>query len=102
MTDRLKSDKNDNAVRPALLGLLDYAEEKSLIEACDRTYCENRLLQMLQLDLPTGEDKTLRAELLSSKSAGILNAAFEAWIAGLDITYTEAGEIFRLDSGETN
>ena len=63
MTDRLKSDKNDNAVRPALLGLLDYAEEKGLIEACDRTYCENRLLQMLQLDLPTGEDKTLRAEL---------------------------------------
>ncbi len=46
--------------------------------------------------------ETLRTELLSSKSAGILNAAFEAWIAGLDITYTEAGEIFRLDSGETN
>ena len=63
MTDRLKSDKNVNAVRPALLGLLDYAEEKGLIEACDRTYCENRLLQILQLDSPTGEDKTLRAEL---------------------------------------
>ncbi|MBR4551559.1 MAG: UDP-glucose--hexose-1-phosphate uridylyltransferase [Oscillospiraceae bacterium] len=63
MTDRLKSDGFENAVRPALLGLLDYAEEKGLIEACDRTYCENRLLQILQLDSPTGEDKTLRAEL---------------------------------------
>ena len=63
MTDRLKSDGFENAVRPALLGLLDYAEEKGLIEACDRTYCENRLVQILQLDSPTGEDKTLRAEL---------------------------------------
>ena len=63
MTDRLKPDGFENAVRPALLGLLDYAEEKGLIEACDRTYCENRLLQILQLDSPTGEDKTLRAEL---------------------------------------
>ena len=26
-------------VNPALLGLLNYAEEKGLIEACDRTYC---------------------------------------------------------------
>ena len=47
MTDRLKPDGFENAVRPALLGLLDYAEEKGLIEACDRTYCENRLLQIL-------------------------------------------------------
>ena len=62
MTDRLKPDGFENAVRPVLLGLLDYAEEKGLIEACDRTYCENRLLQILQLDSPTGEDKTLRAE----------------------------------------
>ncbi|MBP5239448.1 MAG: galactose-1-phosphate uridylyltransferase, partial [Oscillospiraceae bacterium] len=53
----------EDAVKPALLGLLDYAEEKGLIEACDRTYCENRLLQILQLDSPAGTDKAMRAEL---------------------------------------
>ena len=52
-----------SAVRPALLGLLDYAEEKGLIEACDRTYCENRLLQILRLDAPEGGDEAMRAPL---------------------------------------
>ena len=51
------------AVRPALLGLLNYAEEKGLIEACDRTYCENRLLQMLHLDSPEGGDEALAVPL---------------------------------------
>ena len=50
-------------VRPAVLGLLNYAEEKGLIEACDRTYCENRLLQMLRLDAPEGGEEALKAEL---------------------------------------
>ena len=52
-----------SAVRAALLGLLDYAEEKGLIEACDRTYCENRLLQILRMDAPEGEDEAMRAPL---------------------------------------
>ncbi len=60
----MKESANDNAaVRPALLGLLDYAQEKRLIEPCDRTYCENRLLQSLHLDAPEGESEPLRAEL---------------------------------------
>ena len=60
----MKESANGNAtVRPALLGLLDYAEEKGLIEPCDRTYCENRLLQILHLDAPEGEDEPLKAEL---------------------------------------
>ena len=50
-------------VNPALLGLLNYAEEKGLIEACDRTYCHNRLLQMLQLDAPDEVEKALEAPL---------------------------------------
>ena len=52
-----------NGIRPALLGLLDYAQTRGLIEACDRTYCENRLLEMLRLDEPDGEDSALEAEL---------------------------------------
>ena len=50
-------------VNPALLGLLNYAEEKGLIEACDRTYCHNRLLQMMQLDAPDEGDTALEATL---------------------------------------
>ena len=50
-------------VNPALLGLLNYAEEKGLIEACDRTYCRNRLLQMLQLDAPDEGEEALDAPL---------------------------------------
>ena len=50
-------------VNGALSGLLNYAEEKGLIEACDRTYCFNRLLQMMQLDGPDGEVKALVAPL---------------------------------------
>ena len=37
-------------VNAALLGLLDYAQNKGLIAAEDRTYCHNRLLQILRLD----------------------------------------------------
>ena len=50
-------------VNGALLGLLNYAGERGLIEACDRTYCFNRLLQMLQLDAPEGEAEALDAPL---------------------------------------
>ena len=50
-------------VNPALLGLLNYAEKKGLIEACDRTYCRNRLLQMLQLDAPDEGEEALDAPL---------------------------------------
>ena len=50
-------------VSAAIRGLLDYAEERGLIENGDRTYCFNRLLQMLKLDAPDGEGKTFRAEL---------------------------------------
>ena len=50
-------------VNPALMGLLNYAEEKHLIEACDRTYCHNRLLQMLQLDAPDEGGEALEAPL---------------------------------------
>jgi len=57
-------------VNPALLGLLNYAEEKGLIEACDRTYCHNRLLQMLQLDAPDEGEEALDAPL--SELLGIL------------------------------
>ena len=37
-------------VNAALPGLLDYAEKRGLIEAEDRTYCHNRLLQILRRD----------------------------------------------------
>ena len=57
------SEKEAAAVRPALLGLLNYAEEKGLIEACDRTYCLNRLLQILRLDAPEGGDTAMQAPL---------------------------------------
>ena len=57
------SEKEIAAVRPALLGLLNYAEEKGLIEACDRTYCLNRLLQILRLDAPEGGDTAMQAPL---------------------------------------
>ena len=57
------SEKETAAVRPALLGLLNYAEEKGLIEACDRTYCLNRLLQILRLDAPEGGDTAMQAPL---------------------------------------
>ena len=50
-------------VSAAIRGLLDYAEERGLIENGDRTYCFNRLLQMLKLDAPDGEGETFRAEL---------------------------------------
>ena len=39
-------------VNAALPGLLDYAEKRGLIEAEDRTYCHNRLLQILRRDEP--------------------------------------------------
>ena len=39
-------------VDAALPGLLDYAEKRGLIEAEDRTYCHNRLLQILRRDEP--------------------------------------------------
>ena len=51
------------AVSAAIRGLLDYAEERGLIERGDRTYCFNRLLEMLKLDAPDGEGETLSAEL---------------------------------------
>ncbi len=57
------SEKETAAIRPALLGLLNYAEEKGLIEACDRTYCLNRLLQILRLDAPEGGDTAVQAPL---------------------------------------
>ena len=57
------SEKETAAIRPALLGLLNYAEEKGLIEACDRTYCLNRLLQILRLDAPEGGDTAMQAPL---------------------------------------
>ena len=57
------SEKETAAIRPALLGLLNYAEEKGLIEACDRTYCLNRLLQILRLDAPEGGDTARQAPL---------------------------------------
>ena len=50
-------------VNPAILGLLDYAQQKGLIEACDRTYCCNRLLQMLQLDAPDEGEEALEKTL---------------------------------------
>ena len=50
-------------VSAAIRGLLDYAEERKLIENGDRTYCFNRLLEMLKLDGPDSEDETLAAEL---------------------------------------
>ena len=50
-------------VNSALLGLLDYAEEKGLIEACDRTYCHNRLLQLLKLDAPEENATAMHAPL---------------------------------------
>ena len=50
-------------VNPALLGLLNYAEAKGLIEACDRTYCHNRLLQILQMDAPDEGAEALDAPL---------------------------------------
>ena len=50
-------------VNPALLGLLNYAEEKGLIEACDRTYCHNRLLQILRMDAPDEGEEALDAPL---------------------------------------
>ena len=37
--------------------------KKGLIEACDRTYCRNRLLQMLQLDAPDEGEEALDAPL---------------------------------------
>ena len=36
----------------AMSALLDYAQERELIEVSDRTYCFNRLLQILKLDAP--------------------------------------------------
>ncbi len=39
-------------INEALLGLLDYAEKRGLIAAEDRTYCHNRLLQILRRDEP--------------------------------------------------
>ena len=51
------------SVSAAIRGLLDYAEEKNLIEHGDRTYCFNRLLEMLKLDSPDGEGETFAAEL---------------------------------------
>ncbi len=50
-------------VGPALLGLLDYAQEKNLIEACDRIYCRNRLLRLLKLDGAPENTKALRSPL---------------------------------------
>ena len=42
-------------VYAAIEALLDYAQERSLIESDDRIYCSNRLLQMLRMDGPDGE-----------------------------------------------
>jgi UDPglucose--hexose-1-phosphate uridylyltransferase len=50
------------SVSAAIRGLLNYAEERGLIESGDRTYCFNRLLEMLKLDGPDGEE-SLAAEL---------------------------------------
>ena len=40
----------------ALNGLLNYAEKKGMIEAADRIYCRNRLLQILRRDEPREGD----------------------------------------------
>ncbi|MCR5137159.1 MAG: UDP-glucose--hexose-1-phosphate uridylyltransferase [Oscillospiraceae bacterium] len=50
-------------VYAAIAGLLDYAEARGLIEKDDRTYCSNRLLQMLRMDGPDGEEPAAAAEL---------------------------------------
>ena len=50
-------------VNAALLGLLDYAEKKGLIAAEDRTYCHNRLLQILRRDEPGEGDLASDAPL---------------------------------------
>ena len=63
-------------VNPALLGLLNYAEKKGLIEACDRTYCRNRLLQMLQLDAPDEGEEALDAPL-AELLGGLTDSAVE-------------------------
>ncbi|MBR0160778.1 MAG: UDP-glucose--hexose-1-phosphate uridylyltransferase [Oscillospiraceae bacterium] len=52
-------------VTAAICGLLDYAEARGLTEAADRTYCFNRLLQMMQLDAPDGELTAMEGDLAS-------------------------------------
>ena len=86
MTEKPETAVNALAVRPALLGLLNYAEEKGLIEACDRIYCENRLLQVLRLDAPEGGDEARKAELPqllqilinSAVARGVIEAGVDA------------------------
>ena len=51
------------SVSAAIRGLIRYGEERGLIEESDRIYCFNRLLEMLKLDGPDGEDETAEAEL---------------------------------------
>ena len=46
------------SVSAAIRGLIRYGEERGLIEESDRIYCFNRLLEMLKLDGPDGEDET--------------------------------------------
>ncbi len=72
---------------PALLGLLNYAEEKGLIEACDRTYCANRLLQILRMDAPDAEGGALNAPLaellkILTDSAAARGVIAEGVVAG--------------------
>ena len=51
------------SVSAAIRGLIRYGEERGLIEESDRIYCFNRLLEMLKLDGPDGEDETAEADL---------------------------------------
>ncbi len=48
----------------AVEALLDYAEEKQLIERDDRIYCRNRILHLMNLDAPSGD--------LGERSSGTL------------------------------
>ena len=50
-------------VASAICALLDYAENRGLTETADRTYCFNRLLQLMQLDAPDGELQAMEGEL---------------------------------------
>ncbi len=50
-------------VTGAICALLDYAENRGLTETADRTYCFNRLLQIMQLDAPDGELQAMEGEL---------------------------------------
>ena len=89
MTKQPETEARGDAVRPALLGLLDYAEAKGLTEACDRTYCENRLLQALRLDAPEGGSKTFQAKLPELLQilidSAVARGVIEAGVAAADL-----------------